>query len=63
MVKAKQVVSWMAPCLAFIGLVALQVVVGHTVQMMQTGCTIDSRRSRPNTYQLVADPRLIHSLG
>ncbi len=65
MVKAKQVVDWMAPCLAlaFVGLVALEVVVAHTAQMMQTGCTIDARRSRPNTYQLVADPRLIHSLG
>jgi hypothetical protein len=65
LVKAKQVVSWMAPCLAlaFIGLVALEVVVEHTVQMMQTGCTIDSRRGRPNTYQLVADPTLIRGLG
>jgi Transposase DDE domain len=65
LVKAKQVVEWMTPCLAlaFVGLVALEVVVEHTVQMMQTGCTIDKRRSRPNTYQLLADPRLIHRLG
>jgi hypothetical protein len=65
MVKAKQVVEWMALCLAlaFVGLVALEVVVEHTVQMMQTGCTINSRQSRPNTSQLVADPTLIHSLG
>ena len=65
MVKAKQVVEWMAPCLAlaFVGLVGLQVIVEHTVQMMQTGCSIDARRRRPNTYQLVADPSLIHSLG
>lgn len=65
LVKAKQVVSWMAPCLAlaFAGMVAVEVVVEHTVLMMQTGCTIDSRRSKPNTYQLVADPTLIQRLG
>lgn len=65
LVKANQVVSWMAPCLAlaFVGMVALAVVVEHPVRMMQTGSTIDSRRSRPTTYQLVADPTLIHSLG
>ncbi len=65
LVKAKQVVEGMAPCLAlaFVGFVALEVVVEHTVQLMQTGCTIDARRGRPNTYQLVADPTLIQRLG
>ncbi len=65
LVKAKQVIEWMAPCLAlaFAGMVAVEVVVEHTVLMMQTGCTIDSRRSKPNTSQLVADPTLIQSLG
>jgi hypothetical protein len=65
LVKAKQVIEWMAPCLAlaFAGMVAVEVVVEHTVLMMQTGCTIDSRRSKPNTYQLVADPTLIQRLG
>ena len=65
MVKAKQVVEWMTPCLAlaFAGFIAVQFVVEHTVQMMQVGCTIDSRHSRPNTYQLLADPQLIRGLG
>ncbi len=65
LVKAKQVVEWMAPCLAlaFVGLAAVEVVVEHTVLMMQTGCTIDSRKKRPNTYQLLADPKLIQSFG
>ena len=60
LVKAKQVVEWMTPCLALAlaGLVPVSCVVGRTAQMMQTGCTIDSRRKRPNTYQLVADPKL-----
>jgi hypothetical protein len=64
-VKAKQVVQWMAPCLAlaFAGVVAMETIVERTAQMMQTGCTIDSRASRPNTYQLVADPQLIRGLG
>jgi hypothetical protein len=31
--------------------------------MMQTGCTIKSRRKKPNTYQLLADPRLVRGLG
>jgi hypothetical protein len=65
LVKAKQVVEWMVPCLALAlaGMIGVEVVVEHTVLMMQTGCTIDSRRGRPNTYQLVADPTLIQGLG
>lgn len=60
LVKAKQVVQWMTPCLAlaFAGIVAVETVVERTVQMMGTGCTIDSRKRRPNTYQLLADPKL-----
>lgn len=58
MVKAKQVVEWMAPCLALAlaGVVTVETVVGRTVMMMSKGCTINSRRRRPNTYQLLADP-------
>ncbi|HZU00164.1 MAG TPA: IS4 family transposase [Ktedonobacteraceae bacterium] len=65
LVKAKQVVEWTVPCfaLAFAGIVALEVVVEHTVLMMQTGCTIDARKKRPNTHQLLADPTLIQRLG
>jgi hypothetical protein len=49
--------------LALAGIVAVEVVVEHTVQMMQTGCTIDWRKKRPHTSQLVADPTLIQGLG
>lgn len=65
LLKAKQVVQWMTPCLALAltGLVPLQTIVERTAHMMQTGCTINSRRKRPNTYQLLADPRLVRGLG
>lgn len=60
LVKAKQVVAWMTPCLALAlaGVVAVETVVGRTAQMMGKGCTINSRKRRPNTYQLLADPQL-----
>ena len=60
LVKAKQVVAWMTPCLALAlaGVVAVETVVGRTVQMMGKGCTINSRKRQPNTYQLLADPQL-----
>lgn len=60
LVKAKQVVEWMTPCLALAlaGVVAVETVVGRTVQMMGKGCTINARKTRPNTYQLLADPKL-----
>ena len=60
LVKAKQVVEWMTPCLALAlaGVVAVETVVGRTVQMMGKGCTINARKRRPNTYQLLADPQL-----
>src|SRR2546421_654577 len=60
LVKAKQVVEWMTPCLALAlaGVVAVETVVGRTVQMMGKGCTINARKRRPNTYQLLADPKL-----
>lgn len=60
LVKAKQVVEWMTPglALAFAGLLAVEVVVGRTVQMMGKGCTLNSRKTRPNTYQLIQNPNL-----
>jgi len=60
LVKAKQVVSWMTPCLAlaFAGGVAVEVVMERTAQMMSKGCTINSRKTRPNTYQLLQNPKL-----
>lgn len=65
MLKAKQVVQWMTPCLALAlaGVVPMQTIVARTAHMMQTGCTINSRRKRPNTHQLLADPRLVRGLG
>src|SRR6266566_3609450 len=65
LLKATQVVQWMTPCLALAltGLVPVHTIVERTAQMMQTGCTINSRRKRPNTYQLLADPRLVRGLG
>ena len=62
-VKAHQVVQWMAPALALgvAGVVPLPLMVQHTTQAMTRGCTINSRRHKPNTYQLVAQPKLIHS--
>ncbi len=65
MLKATQVVQWMAPCLALAlaGLVSVHTIVERTALMMQTGCTINSRRKRPNTHQLLAHPRLVRGLG
>jgi hypothetical protein len=65
LLKAKQVVQWMTSCLALAltGLVPVHTIVERTAQMMQTGCTINSRRKRPNTCQLLADPRLVRGLG
>jgi DDE family transposase len=65
LLKATQVVQWMTPCLALAltGLVPVPTIVERTAQMMQTGCTINSRRKWPNTHQLLADPRLVRSLG
>jgi hypothetical protein len=62
-VKAHQVVQWMAPALALgvAGVVPLPLMVQRTTQAMTRGCTINARRQKPNTYQLVAHPELIHS--
>jgi hypothetical protein len=64
LLKAKQVVQWMTPCLALAltGLVPVQTIVERTAQMMQTGCPINSRSKRPNTYQLLADPTLVRGV-
>jgi hypothetical protein len=65
LLKATQVVQWMTPCLALAltGLVPVPTIVERTALMMQTGCTLTSRRKRPNTHQLLADPRLVRGLG
>lgn len=65
LVKAKQLVEWMTPCLAlaFAGVVPLETVVGRTALAMGSGCTINSRHAQPNTYQLLDQPTLIRGLG
>src|SRR2546421_218998 len=51
--QAKQAVEWMTPCLAlgFAGLLPLERVVAHSVPTLR-GSRIDTRRGKPNTYQL-----------
>jgi Transposase DDE domain len=65
MVKARQVVQWMAPVLALgvVGVVPLETMVGRTSSSMASGCTVNARRKRPAAYQLVENPKLIRGLG
>jgi hypothetical protein len=65
MVKARQVVQWMAPVLALgvAGVVPLETMVQRTSSTMASGCTVNARRKRPAAYQLVNNPMLIRGLG
>jgi Transposase DDE domain len=65
MVKARQVMQWMAPVLALgvAGVVPLETMVQCTSHTMASGCTVNSRLKRPAAYQLVANPKLIRGLG
>jgi hypothetical protein len=65
MVKARQVMQWMAPVLALgvAGVVPLELMVQRTSSSMATGCTVNARRKRPAAYQLVEQPKLIRGLG
>lgn len=65
LVKAGQVVRWMAPMLALgvAGVVPLETMVQRTSHSMASGCTVNARRKRPATYQLVAHPKLVRGLG
>jgi DDE family transposase len=64
-VKARHVMQWMAPLLALgvAGVIPLEAIVQRTSHTMRTGCTVNARRKRPATYQLVNNPKLIRSLG
>jgi Transposase DDE domain len=64
LVKAKQVVQWMAPglALALAGDVPMERVVERTAATMG-GCTLNSRRKQPNCSQLLDNPKLIRGLG
>lgn len=61
--KAQQVTQWGACVLGFalIGEMSLSRVIHRITGAMRKGCHIDSRRKKPNTYQLIRDPKLIHS--
>ena len=61
--KAQQVSQWGACALGFalVGEMSLSRVIERITGAMGKGCRIDSRRKKPNTYQLVRDPTLIHS--
>jgi len=65
MVKARQVVQWMAPVLALgvAGIVPLEVMVQRISSSMASGCIVNARRKRPAAYQLVENPKLIRGLG
>ena len=65
MVKARHVMQWMAPVLALgvADVVPLEMAVQHTSSTMASGCTVNARRKRPATYQLVEHPKLIRGLG
>ena len=65
MVKARQVVQWMAPVLALgmAGVIPLETMVQRTSSTMASGCTVNARRNRPAAYQLVENPKLIRGLG
>jgi hypothetical protein len=65
MVKAQQVVQWMAPVLALAvaGVVPLETMVQCTSHTMASGCTVNARHKRPAAYQLVEYPKLIRGLG
>ena len=59
-VKAGQVMRWMASALALgvAGVVPLEAMVQRTSQAMASGCTVNARHKKPATYQLVANPKL-----
>jgi Transposase DDE domain len=61
--KAQQVSQWAASALGFalVGEMSLSRVIARITGAMSKGCRINSRRKKPNTYQLVRDPTLIHS--
>jgi hypothetical protein len=65
LVKAHQVVQWMTSALALGvgGVVPLPLMVQRTSQAMASGCTVNARRKKPATYQLVDRPKLIRGLG
>jgi hypothetical protein len=64
-VKARQGAQWMAPVLALgvAGVVPLEAMVQRTAHTMASGSTVNARRTKPATYQLVGNPKLIRGFG
>jgi len=65
LVKARQVVQWMAPVLALgvAGVLPLERMVQRTSASMASGCTVNARRKKPAAYQLIDQPARIRGLG
>jgi hypothetical protein len=63
--KARHVMQWMAPLLALgvAGVIPLEEMVQRISHTMASGCTVNARRKRAATYQLVENPQLIRGLG
>ena len=63
LVKARQVVQWMAPCLAlsFVGKLTTSVVVAQTAEVMSRGCRLATRSKGPNSAQLLDTPELVRA--
>ena len=61
--KAQQMTQFNASALGFalIGEMSLPRTIQRITEAMSNGCRINSRRKKPNTYQLVRDPKLINS--
>jgi hypothetical protein len=55
LIKAAQTVSSYAVMLisAMAGLIALEVVIGHISTCIASGCSMNTRKAKPNTYQLL----------
>jgi hypothetical protein len=55
LIKAAQTVSSYAVMLvsAMAGLIALEVVIGHIASCIGSGCRMNTRKAKPNTYQLL----------
>ncbi len=65
MVKARQVMQWMAAVLALgvAGVIPLETMVQRTSHTMASGCTVNARRKRPAAYQLVDQRKLTRVFG
>jgi hypothetical protein len=65
MFKAQQMSQWAAPalCFALAGEMKLSRVIARITAAMSQGCRVEPRHTRPNTAQLLEDPKLIRGFG